>query len=209
MWWWIGGTLVLAAATLALVLLPVGSSEGATGATVGPSSAVDIRSGAPGAKVTLVEYGDFQCSPCVKYSPMVGRLRNEYGDRVSFVFRFLPLTQHKYGMISSQAAYAAFLQGKFWEMSELLYERQSEWSESPDPTRLFTTYAGALGLDPEKFARDMSDASTIRFVQDERELALKVGVTKTPSFFLNGQSILPKDYEEFRALIEAALAKAD
>jgi protein-disulfide isomerase len=207
LWWWIGGTVVLAAATLVLVLLPVGVSSEATDITVDLSSVSDIRSGPSGAKVTVVEYGDFQCYDCAKFSPIVARLRSEYQDRVLFVSRFLPISSHKYGVLSSQAAYAAHLQGKFWEMSDLLYERQSEWSNSSDPTQLFAAYAGTLGLDLEKFVQDTSATSTIRFVQDERRLALKAGVTRTPSFFLDGQRIRPKDYEGFRALIEAALTR--
>jgi protein-disulfide isomerase len=199
-----------AAATLALVLGAVAvyllaAPEPVESASVSQEYATDISFGPNSASVVLVEYADFQCGPCARFSPMIASLREQYGDRVLFVFRLFPLDNHSYGLVSARAAYAAHLQGRFWEMQELLFERQTEWSESEDPGPLFARYAESLGLDLEKFAADARSPATADFILAQKGEALEAGVDRTPYFLLNGSAVTPRNEGEFRALIEQAL----
>ena len=109
--------------------------------------------------------------------------------------------------ISAQAAYAAHLQDRFWEMADRLYDQQAAWSESPDPSALFVSYAEDLGLDTERFAADLTAPDTVAFVEAQKDAAHQAGLYSTPSFFLNGEKVQAKKYEEFLALIETALAE--
>src|SRR2546423_1436315 len=138
-----------------------------------------IAVGAPGAQppraigpdnapLTLEEFGDYQCPPCGNFYPEVEKLRADYGDRLRLIFRHYPLTQaHQYALVAAHAAEAAGLQGKFWEMHDRLYRNQREWSKTPDARATFESYARALGLDMERFTRDMASADVdARIVAD-------------------------------------------
>ena len=129
----------------------------------------------------------------------------EYGDRVQFVFRFFPLGNHANGMISAQAAYAAFKQDKFWEMHDLLFDRQDEWAESTDPRTLFDSYAQSIGLDLDRFHEDLDAQSTIDFIESQKAAGEQAGVSHTPWFVVGGEAVLPRSLDEFRQLIEDAL----
>jgi len=200
---WAGGTLVLIVGALAISLLT--GSAAVQNATTNEEYAHDITAGPPGAKVVLVEYADFQCSGCAGYAKLLTPLRSEYRDEVLFVFRFFPLANHRWGMISSQVAYAAFLQGRFWEMHDLLYENQKEWSESSDPRPYFDAYATRLGLDIDTFHEDADAQSTRDFINRQATEGSDGGVNHTPWFFLNGSTIQPRDTAGFRKLIDAQL----
>ena len=90
--------------------------------------------GVESAPVTLEEFGDFECPPCGGLYPILKDIEREYGDRLRVVFRQYPLSQiHKHAYDAARAAEAAGVQGKFWEMHDLLYEKQSEWTVAPDP----------------------------------------------------------------------------
>ena len=109
-------------------------------------------------KVTLTEYGDYQCSACKSFYPVTKQVKEKYGDRVRFQFRNLPLTSiHPNAFAGARAAEAADLQGKFWEMHDLLYDNQDPsgqtgWVASKDPlSDYFSKYAEQLGLDMTKF----------------------------------------------------------
>ncbi len=167
--------------------------------------ATDITYGPKEARVVLVEYADFQCEACARFSPILASLRAEYGDQVLFVFRFFPLSYHRYGMVSAQVAYAAFLQGKFWEMHDLLYENQKEWSDSADPLPFFDAYANRLGLDISRFRDDLNAQSTKDLITAQKAEGSKAGITHTPSFALNGSVFVPNDIGDFKTLIDAAL----
>jgi len=208
-WWWVAGTLALVAVTLVFVLLPLGAPAAWIPAGTPPAAnPSDIQFGPAAARVTLFEYGDFECLLCADYAPIMRQLRLDYGDRVLFVFRFVPLVQHEYGMASAQAGYAAYLQGRFWEMSDLLYARQAEWSQSDNPYLFFVAYAEVLGLNVDEFARAADVDTTIRFITDQKSAGLALGLKQTPSFFLDGRWVLPRSYNEFKVLIDEALDKA-
>ena len=200
---WAAGTLLLVAAALALYLL-TGAAASEPSRAEQPSAG-DITFGPAGAGLAVIEYSDFECPFCAEYAPIMATLRQEYGDHVQFVFRFFPLQNHKYGMASARAAYAAHLQGKFWEMHDLLYARQEQWSKSDDARPYFDRYAERLGLDVDRFDADMDARSTLDFIARQAAEGRQAGVTHTPWFVVGDSSVLPRDVDQFRTLIEAGL----
>jgi protein-disulfide isomerase len=111
-------------------------------------------------------------------------------------------------MISAQAAYAASLQGKFWEMHDIIYENQDSWSDSTQPKTIFTDYAKKIGLNLNKFNSDIDSDSTKKFVSDEQNKGLDLGISGTPTLFLNGKQIQnPTSYEEFKKLVQDEINK--
>lgn len=176
-----------------------------------PVTASDLQTGtpaSPGQKVvTLVEYADFECPACKAYYPLVKQLQKDYGDKLHFVYRFFPLeTIHKNAETSSRAAYAASLQGKFWEMHDKLFDTQDAWGQLADPTDTFVGYAKALGLNTDQFVKDYNSDQARKFVETSYQSALNLGLQGTPSFFLNGKFIEnPQGYQPFKDLIDKAL----
>lgn len=204
---WISGTLLLVVGALAVYFLAGSTSPGATSVTASVSQeyGADVRTGPDEAEVVFVEYADFECSACALYAPKLADLRDKYRDDVLFVFRFFPLVNHRYGVISSQAAYAAWLQNAFWEMNDLLYENQKEWVESDDPLPFFETYAGRLGLNMEEFREDMASKDTADLITSQKEEGSAAGVNHTPFFIVNGEPIPTDDYDDLEAVIAARL----
>jgi protein-disulfide isomerase len=201
---WTGGSLALLLGALVVVVLLTGSPPAET-AIVPQDSAADITYGPAEAPVVVTEYSDFQCESCATFAPMLTALRAKYGDRVLFVYRFFPLAYHKNGMLSAQVAYAAHLQGKFWEMHDLLYERQKEWSGAADAYPYFEAYARGLGLDMDQFRIDVGAQTTKDFITSQAAAATEAGVTHTPWFSVNGKALVPKKIGDFEVLIEAGL----
>lgn len=144
------------------------------------------------AKILLIEYGDYQCPGCGTASPYVNELIEDYGDRIGFVFRNFPLTSiHPNARTASASVEAAGLQGKFWEMHDLVYENQSEWS-SADATKrtdLFKQYAKTIGLDEAKFTEDLASSNISKKINFDVALGKKEKVEATPTFFLGGEKI--------------------
>jgi protein-disulfide isomerase len=170
-----------------------------------PVASYDITYGPKDAKVTVIEYSDFQCPFCAVYAPILGQLRQKYGDQVQFVYRFYPLSNHKWATIAAKVAYAAYLQGKFWEMHDLLFQRQNQWTATSDPRPLFDSYAKSLGLDLEKFHADADAQSTTDFIKRQAAEGKKAGVTHTPWFIIGEKSVLPRSLEQFDKAIREAL----
>jgi protein-disulfide isomerase len=140
--------------------------------------------------VTIEEFGDYQCPPCGALHPALKNLKSEYGDRVRFVFYHYPLTQiHKHALEAAHAAAAAGLQGRFLEMHNLLYESQNVWSEASDLRPIVVNFARQLGLDVERFTRDMDGARVDALVSADVRRANSMGVNATPTLFIDGQLI--------------------
>lgn len=162
------------------------------------------------AKVTLIEYGDFQCPACKSYVPLVDEIKKTYSDRIKFQFRHYPLVQiHPHAFIASRAAEAAGNQGKFYEMHDLLYENQESWSASSNPTPTFEAFARQLELDIEKFKADMNSAAIAAAINADVKEAQAAGANSTPTFVLNGSKIdnNPQNLDEFKKLIDEELTK--
>lgn len=146
-------------------------------------SARDHRSGNPDAPIELVEYGDYQCPYCGMAYPIVKRIQESFGDDLKFVFRNFPLaTIHPMATKAALAAEAAGVQGKFWEMHDLIFEHQQSLFKDA-----FIDYAATLNLDPEQFETDLSDETLIEKVESDFESGLRSGVNGTPTFFINGE----------------------
>jgi protein-disulfide isomerase len=162
------------------------------------------------APVLIEEYGDFQCPPCGFFHPILKRLEGEYATQLRVAFHHFPLrNMHKNAAEASRAAEAAGLQGKFWQMHDLLFEKQSEWKDAAPARPVFLNYARTLGLDVPKFTQDI-DSTTVsnRVMTDENEGTAR-GVTGTPTVFLNGREVPYEtaiDYNKLRSVIETELA---
>lgn len=175
-----------------------------------PAQASNHVEGAENSKVTLIEYGDFQCPACKSYYPLIKELKSTYGDRVAFQFRHYPLVQiHPNAFVSSRAAEAAGKQGKFFEMHDLLYENQELWSQSPNPSSTFESYAQQLGLNVEQFKTDMNSAAVADVINADVKAGQTAGANSTPTFVLNGKKIdkNPQTLDEFKKLLDDELAK--
>ena len=161
--------------------------------------------GVEDAKVTLIEYADFQCPACKSYKPLVEQLQKQFPDQLEVVFRDFPLTQiHQNAMVAAQAAEAARLQGEFWTMHDKLFENQNEWKSLPDPKNQFVTYAEEIGLDTEQFEQDYDSSKVKDEVRSDLSSANDLNLQGTPSFILNGKVIrpLPQSGQAFAKLIE-------
>lgn len=181
----------------------------ATQASVVEIKAFDWSTGGSASKVTVVEYLDFECEACGAYYPTVERLKKEYGDSVTFVVRYFPLPGHRNSRTAAYAAEAAGKQGKFWEMYNILFTKQREWSEQKVANQSqFEKYAQEAGVDIVQWKKDVASAEVKKRVNDSYEEAKNLQLTQTPSFFVNGAKIQnPRGYDAFKKLIDAELAK--
>lgn len=172
--------------------------------------------GNPNSKVRIVEYGDIQCPACGGAHPGLKKVTEDYGDKIGFVFRNFPLTSiHPNALASATVVEAAGLQGKYWEMNNLLYGTQSSWSNlsSDDRTGRFNTYAQQLKLDMDKFKKDLESSSISQKISYDQALGRKQGVTGTPSIFVNGEKLsdsvsgklVQGDAKPLRDLLDAKL----
>lgn len=186
-------------------MAPIPEEKSLAGKTT-PES-VHIR-GNPNAPVTLEEFGDFQCPPCGSFSKFTEQLLKEYDSRLRIVFRNFPLGPHEHAREAALAAEAAGLQGRFWEMHDVLYQEQALWSKNPNARELFESYAGTIGLDVDQFKKDMDGEKARERVDSDYARGESLGIKITPSLFINDQPVEPKDKnpEGVRAAINAALA---
>jgi protein-disulfide isomerase len=163
------------------------------------------------AAVTLVEFGDFQCPACGGYEPLVRAVVAKHAQNVRFVFKNFPLTQiHQNALIAAKYAEAAGMQGKFWEMHDILYDKQKEWSGALNAKELFVGYAASIsGLDTTKLVSDAAlSVVEDKIVADYKE-GTRLGVQGTPTFFINGVKVSsnPSTEEAFSALLDAQIKK--
>lgn len=166
-------------------------------------------------KILLVEYSDFQCPNCKLWNDFFKQLEKsnspefkQIKEKITFIYRNFPLeTIHKNGLAASYAAEASGLQGKFYEMHDLLFEKQAEWSGLKDPKSFFVNLAKSLNLDEEKFKTDMASSEVKKKVQEDKASGIQANVNSTASFYLNGvyldklnstQDLLNKLLEEIK-----------
>lgn len=142
------------------------------------------------AAVTIEEFADFQCPPCGILSEIMQDLKRDYADNLRIVFRHYPLTSHQHARLAALAAEAAGMQGKFWEMHDMLYKNRATWIPAPDVRPFIHEYARAIGLDPAQFERDLDSEKAKGRLAADRERADSLGVDRTPSVFIN-QRLLP------------------
>jgi protein-disulfide isomerase len=161
------------------------------------------------ATVRLEEFGDFECPPCGQFHPILKKMQEEFGDRIQVTFREYPLTaMHPHAVSAASAAEAAGLQGKFWEMHHLLYDNQKTWHEQFDVRPTFEGYAKQIGLDVERFKRDINGDLVARRITEDGKRARSFNVGGTPTLFMNGrempfETIINED--KFRGAIKQEL----
>ena len=147
-----------------------------------PVSERDHVAGPDTAAVTLVEYGDYECPYCRAAYPVVKAVQAELGDRLRFAFRNFPITSsHPHARRAAEAAEAAAAQGRFWEMHDHLYEHRDALEDGD-----LVSYAEELGLDVERFARDLDSHEYADLVQEDFMSGVRSGVNGTPTFFIDG-----------------------
>lgn len=169
--------------------------------------------------VTLVEYGDYECPYCGVYFPIVNQIATQYKNQITFQFRNFPLTSiHPNAFAGARAAEAAALQGKFWQMHDLLYQQneiyyannqpQNNWIAAPNPQTYFDQFATQIGLNLTKFNQDYASNQVNGTINADEAEGNKLGVSGTPAFFLDGKQInVGESAAQFQSLINAEIAK--
>jgi protein-disulfide isomerase len=200
---------------------PLTSATGSPAASPGSPAQqqAPVAQGIPGAEpahvlgpanapVRIEEFGDFECPPCGIFHPILQQMEQEFGDKLQVTFREFPLVPtHQHALAAASAAEAAGLQNKFWEMHDLLYDHQADWKKEFDVRPIFEGYAKQIGLDVERYKRDVNgDLVAQRIFQDGKR-GHSLGVKGTPTVFLNGREVpfenLPA--EKLRVVIQDAL----
>ena len=147
-----------------------------------PVNATDHVIGPRDARITVTEYGDFECPNCKQAAPAVKLLLHRFEGRIRFVYRHFPLEEvHPHAMHAAEAAECAGAQGKFWPMHDLLFENQSHL-KLPQ----LRGYAERLGLDMERYTAEMNDRIYLQRIREHMQSGHDSGVRSTPGFFVNG-----------------------
>lgn len=211
---------IVLAAALALVWIaltpskPSGQPQNAS-----PTPTAEVPDGAEPAHlrgdakaaVTIEEFGDFQCGACGGYYPELKKMEADFGDRLRVIFRERPLIPpHEHALIAAQAAEAAGLQGRFWEMHDKLYENQATWTVAKDLVPVFVDYAKQIGVDPDRFMKDLNGEAVAQRIFLDGRRAHALGINSTPTFFVNGKEAKDQSWnpEGLRAMINEALKTA-
>jgi protein-disulfide isomerase len=168
-----------------------------------PVSSSDHASGPADAPVTLTEFGDYQCPYCGETYPVIKRLQKVFGQKLRFVFRNFPLTQsHPFAMVAAEVAEAAALQGKFWEMHDLLYGNQERLAAD-----VLLPWAKELGLDIDKLGTALREGEVAKRIKADRRSGISSGVNGTPSLFINGLRYDgPRDFDTLRAVLAEVMS---
>jgi protein-disulfide isomerase len=195
-----------------------------------PDAGLPHFRGGASARVTIEEFGDFQCIPCGNLFPKLKKVEADYGERLRVVFRHKPMHKHEHAVLAACAAEAAGLQGHFWEMHDLLFENSLRWTKGVDtvgpevsPSRrlqspllamaievrdVLVRYAEILNLDVDRFKQDMDSGAVKARVEADQARADKLGIDRTPTLYVNGR-LLPalstQSVEALHAAIDAEL----
>lgn len=159
------------------------------------------------AKVTIMEYGDFQCPACGNFYPIAKKAEATYGKKLRFVFRHFPISSiHPNAYAAARAAEAAGAQGKFFAMHDLLYERQQDWAKNTRVAVLFEEYAAQLGLDVARFKQDYNSDATANIINGDIKMGQAQSIEATPGLLLNNQKIEnPRSFEVLKTKIDELL----
>ena len=156
--------------------------------------------GSLSAPVYLVEFSDFECPACISAKPIVDDILKTYGGKLLYAYRYYPLAQHPFAQKAAQAAQAAGLQGKFWDMYALLFAQGETLSDAT-----FSKLVTQLDLNPDKFSSDfMSESVKQRILKDVND-GNRFVVNATPTFFLNGKKLELSSYDQLKTAVDAAV----
>jgi len=165
-------------------------------------------------KVTLIEYGDYQCPPCGSMYPLVKSVTEEYKSQLRYIFRNFPIPElHPNARAAAASAEAVGLQGKYWDIHNRLYETQSDWSDLSINERgaYFENIAKELGVNVNTYKADLAKPNIAKKIDYDMSLGTKSSVNATPTFFLNGKKLDTSAYssqDKFKQTIENALKQA-
>lgn len=166
-----------------------------------PISPDDPIKGNLEAKVTIVEFSDFQCPFCGRVEPTLKQIFQTYGDQVRLVYKHYPLPSHQYAQGAAQASLCAKEQGKFWEYHDLLFENQEKLTVSD-----LKKYAQELGLKQDQFNSCLDSKKYQSQIGADLRAGQAAGVSGTPAFFINGQLVSgAQPFENFKAVIDQEL----
>jgi protein-disulfide isomerase len=178
-----------------------------------PGAIPPHESGSPTAAVTIEEFADFQCPLCAATHPVLNEIKATYGSRIKFTFRDYPLEIHGHDKAydAAVAAESAGMQNpnKFWDMQNMLFTNQRVWTTDANYKQIWKDYAQKIGLDTNKWETDMAGIAAKMRVDEDKKRAKAIGVTSTPTIFINGQAVQPTDMnvDGFRKIIDAELQK--
>ncbi len=165
-----------------------------------PVGAAPTR-GPDAAAVTIIEWSDFECPFCRRAGPTLAQVEKEYGDKVQIAFKHLPLSMHRRARAAHAAAEAAHMQGKFWEMHDLIFSDQRGMSEEK-----YEEYAEQLEMDVDKFNKDRKSPQVEARISSDVAQASKLGITGTPAFLVNGRYLSgAQPFARFKTLIDETL----
>lgn len=204
---------VLTGIVVATVVLVIGAvfflSQPEKPVVIDPATLVredSMKTSSDSAKLTIVEFGDYQCPACKMAHPGLKQIVSEYPGQVNFVFRHYPLPMHTNAQAAAKAVEAAGMQGKLWEMHDKIYNMQEEWSNEGNPTELFKKYATELGMDAEKLASDMGNSAIADKIFKDIADGNSSGVNSTPTLFFNNEQYKKGiGYSDLKAEVEARL----
>lgn len=165
-----------------------------------------LSKGKSDAKVTIVEFSDFQCPACSAAAPLIEKIFSKSED-VQVVYRYFPLVSiHQHAQAASQASFAAHQFGKFWEYHSMLFEKQNEWSIEKDPTQKFIEYAVSLGINKDEFVKKMADskADANKVIAKDVQDGTTLGISGTPTFYVDG---VKTEISVLESTVENSLAK--
>jgi protein-disulfide isomerase len=176
-----------------------------------PGAEPSWSKGAANAPVVMEEFADLACPQCARVTPILHEVRSSYGDKVKLIFRQFPLeiAAHKNAYDAARAAEAAGMQGKFWEMENILFKNQTLWQPAADPRPIFEDYAKQIGLNVEQLKTDMVGMPATMRVDADKRRGKALNVNSTPSVYLNGKLLTLEETapEILKKLIDAELAK--
>lgn len=170
--------------------------------------------GAPDAPVTIVEFLDPECESCAAFAPVIKKTLAQYEGKTRLVIRYMPL--HPNSLRAATLTEAAGEQGKYWQMQDYLFQKQSEWGERhgpptaappPDVPALFDKYAREMGLDMEKVNAAIKENRYQAKLERDKRDGQTLGVSRTPTIFVNGRRLLRLGESDLKALIEEELKR--
>jgi protein-disulfide isomerase len=194
---------------ITVVLISIGTLSFAFGGAPQqpkPGASPEWSVGNPSAPVVIEVFSDYQCRRCAAFNTDVKRVQVKYGDKVRVVFRDFPIAQiHQNALLATQAAEAAGMQAKFFEMNDLLYLKAAEWTTSKNPEEQFISYARDLKLDQNRFRIDFSGQRAQERIRLDVERARSLNLPGTPTVVIDGGLSLHEDLANLDAEIEARL----